>query len=219
MPYGNRGRLDGNGNAATSRHNGGGLFFGFDSMRDGWQFGLMGGYGESRYSSPDRGSEGEADTYSFGVYGARTIGPLSFSGGLTYGYHDISTAREAVLGGITQTLTADYGSHAVAGFAETSLPMSAGEFLTVAPFAAISHVVSFTDGYGENGGNLALTSKGQTEQSTFSRVGLRAERFFALEGLEFSLHASAAWQHRLSGEATATHGFDGGPDAFAGQRG
>jgi outer membrane autotransporter protein len=85
---------------------------------------------------------------------------------------------------------------------------------SLAPFANLAYVNLDTDGFAETGGAAALTAAGQTWDTTFSTLGLRAEMPVAVGGTDGRIRAVAGWRHAFDDTPEATLAFASGGAGF-----
>lgn len=81
------------------------------------------------------------------------------------------------------------------------------------PFANAAYVSTHTGSYEENGGPAALTSDSETNDNTFTTLGLRAATGFEVGAMPASFRAMAGWRHAFGDvQPEATLAFDGSAD-------
>ncbi|QDZ13105.1 autotransporter outer membrane beta-barrel domain-containing protein [Devosia ginsengisoli] len=213
--FGGWGHRNSDGNAAGLDSATGGMVAGIDGLvTDTALLGVVAGYTRSGFDAADRASSGHADTYYLGAYGGTEIGALGIRGGASYGWSHIDTTRNVAFPGFTDTLTAGYGAGLFQAFGEVSYRFDTPA-ASFEPFANLTHVSLHTDGYTETGGAAALTSAGQTTNTTFATLGLRASTAFELGDIAAKAHGTLGWQHAFGDTVpTATHALAGG-DAFS----
>ncbi len=83
------------------------------------------------------------------------------------------------------------------------------------PFAGVAYVSLHTDAMSETGGAAALQSGSSTQDNTFTTLGLRAAKGFAVNGGTLTASASLGWQYAF-GDTTpvSTLSFEAGGSAF-----
>ncbi|MFV0473171.1 MAG: autotransporter domain-containing protein [Pikeienuella sp.] len=202
---------DGDGNAARFDRSIGGLFLGGDAeIHENVRLGLFGGYGDSSFAARDRNSTGSADNWYLGAYGGARFGGLGLRFGAAYAWHEMEIDRSVEFAGFSDRLSSSYGARTAQVFGEIGYRIDHGD-AAFEPFANIAYVHLSTDGYAETGGEAALTGGGQSMETTFTTIGLRAETRFSLEGTTGRLSGGAGWRHAF-GDVTplATHALAGG---------
>lgn len=191
---GARSRLDGDANAASLETDGGGVFLGANGhVADNWTLGVITGWGQSSL----KGARGSADvtTYHAGVYGGVDLGKLSVKAGGAYSYNEIDAERSVYLGSFSDKLSSDYHAGLAQVFGEASYAFQINPGLTLSPFANLSHVSLSSDGFGERGGAAALSASRETEDTTFTTLGLRAGGAVSVQGMDVTWKAMAGWVH------------------------
>ncbi|MBO3762557.1 autotransporter domain-containing protein, partial [Ciceribacter sp. L1K22] len=197
--FGARGSIDGSGGTASSDIHSGGTLVGLDGMAGDWLVGLYGGY-----SSASVGTETEtaaSDNYHLGLYGSRDFGPLSVRSGVSYTFSGIDTVRNVTMLG--QKLEAGYDAGTLNLFGELGYRMAAGG-VELEPFVNLSHSRIRTDGFTETGGTAALTVSGQSDDVTFTTLGIRAASGFDLGGATTVARGMIGWQHAFGDTATTS---------------
>ncbi|MCY0094685.1 autotransporter outer membrane beta-barrel domain-containing protein [Hoeflea ulvae] len=194
--YGSWGETDGNGGVAELRHDSGGFLLGLDAdVFDGWRAGVMAGYGITNFDAAARASSGDADSYQLGVYGGHRSGAISLNLGAGYAWHDVSTTRNVSVGGLSNTLNADYAASTAQIFAEVGYMVDTS-FARVEPFAGVAIVHQRSDSFSETGGAAALSVSGSDNTVGITTLGLRAEsEAFSVGSMSATLQGSLGWQH------------------------
>ncbi|MFE0017758.1 autotransporter domain-containing protein [Mesorhizobium sp. NPDC059054] len=210
--FGSWGNFDGDGNAAGLDTSSGGFLTGFDgSISDSVRLGIATGYSHTSFST-ERGS-GSSDNYHLGLYAGTQRGNLGFRSGLAYTWHDIQTSRSISIPGFADSASSERDAGTFQAFGELGYridtPVAAFE-----PFANLAYVNLRTDGFTETGGAAALTGQGETTDSTFTTLGLRASTAFPLGATNATVRGMLGWRHAYGAVAPAsTHAFATG-DAF-----
>ena len=213
--YGSIITLDGDGNASTIDSTSGGFVAGAGkTFKNGLHTGLFAGYGRNHVSIDDLASDADVDSYTVGAYAGRRIDALRLQFGAAYSLNDISTERTVTGGPLDETLTAHYNAHTLQAFSEMGYRFKAG-YAVFEPFAGLAHVTVLSDGFTESGGISALTADSNTQNVTYTNLGVRMETSFPLGGAKGRLHGLAGWQHAF-GDTTASleQAFVAGGDAF-----
>lgn len=205
--YGSWSDTDATGNTAQMDNDLGGVVFGIDrEAGDHWRFGVLGGYGRSDVAQDSRSSSASIDSWSLGLYGGARAGQALFSFGGIFNWHDVETGRTASFSGFSDSLTADYNARGWQLFAEAGYRMEMHK-ATFEPFAGVTHIGLDTDGFSENGGLAALTASSDTQQTTFTTLGLRS----SIEvGERIRTRGMAGWRHAFGDtDPTATFTLSG----------
>ncbi|MBZ7926575.1 autotransporter-associated beta strand repeat-containing protein [Ensifer adhaerens] len=213
--FGSWGHTDGDGNAARLNRSTGGFFAGADVPAfDNWRFGTIAGYSHTSFDVKDRYSSGSSENYHAGLYGGATWGDLAFRAGAAYTWHDVSTSRTVMFPGFSDSLKGDYNAGTAQVFGELGYGIAMGE-ARLEPFANLAHVSVQTDDVTETGGTAALSSEGDTTDTTWTTLGLRASTTFDLNGATVTVKGMAGWR-RAFGDLLplSTMRFAGGGDQF-----
>ncbi|MDQ0346667.1 autotransporter domain-containing protein [Ancylobacter vacuolatus] len=191
----------------------GGFHAGLDRLFfDAWRIGAFGGYSHSSIGAGALSASYGVDSYTLGLYGGRSWGPLALRLGGAYGWNEVSARRSLALPGLAETLTADIsaGTSQIFGELAYGLALPAA---TLEPFASLAYVALEGDDFAEAGGSAALASPGLDASAGFGTLGARLSVPLGERAtLDLRLDASAAWQHAW-GDAlpTLAVGFAGGP--------
>jgi outer membrane autotransporter protein len=201
--FGAWGSIDSDGNAAALERSTGGLLVGLDAPVGDWRVGLLAGYGQSDASSATSAN------YHLGIYAGAEWDKLAFRSGLAYGRHDIDSTRDVVIPGITETLTANYGTNTVQAFGEFAYGLDVGT-TRISPFANLAHINLSNEAFRETGGDAALSVAGTTTDVTFTTLGVRVEHAVNLGEIDGTLSGMLGWRHAF-GDTTPTsaHAFAG----------
>lgn len=185
--------FDGTANAAGLNGATGGFLMGGDGALDGgWRLGVAGGYSSTSFDG--QGSSGDSDNWHIGAYGGNQWGALALRAGLAYTWQDVSTSRSVAFSGFADNLSADYHAGLFQAFGELGYRLDTA-FAAFEPFANLSYVSLDTDGYGEWGGAAALSSSGTDMETSFTTLGLRAEKEVLLGAFATTLRGAAGWRH------------------------
>ncbi|WP_230978917.1 autotransporter outer membrane beta-barrel domain-containing protein [Ollibium composti] len=216
--FGSWGSTDGDGNAAGLDRSVGGFFTGIDGqVAENVRLGIMTGYSHTNFDVDGRSSSGESDNYHLGIYAGSQMGALGLRAGAAYTWHDISTSRSVAFPGFADSLTADYNAGTFQAFGEAGYRIDTAS-ASFEPFANLAYVNLHTDGFTEKGGAGALHADGQTTDTTFTTLGVRASTTFDLGGMKATARGMIGWRHAFGGTTPlASLAFSGGsPFAIAG---
>jgi outer membrane autotransporter protein len=187
---------DGDGNAAGVESNVGGLLAGVDGTFGNVTIGIAGGYASASTDVADRKSSANSSTGLLAAYAGTDLGPIGLRGGASYGWTQVDTSRVTTVGNITEHPKASYDGGIGNVFVEAArLVRLAG--IGFEPFAGIAWTNVDLDGFTETNAPLTgLTSDGQSFDSLYSTLGLRAASNFALGNrFLFRQHAMLGWRH------------------------
>lgn len=212
-------RRGGDGNAGAASQSSGGLTFGLEHELAGdWVLGGAFRYSHDDVSESARNSHANIDSYSLGVYAARSWpasgmgaeGRIKTAFGGVYGWNRLSTTRNVDFTGFGQSDTAGYGAENAQAFGEVGYEFTF-RALSVEPYAGAAWTHLRTDGFTEAGGDAALAGRGTTNDVASTTLGLRGRLPTAAQGL--TLDGGLAWRHLYDGvDPKAVLAFDGGPN-------
>jgi outer membrane autotransporter protein len=200
--FGSWGRTRGNGNADSLDHDTGGFFTGIDApIFDSWRAGILTGYGRSDFNVNSRASSGSSDDYYAGLYDGTQWGALGLRTGLTYTTQDIRTGRSDFFPGVAGSVSAGYNAATMQIFGDLGYKVDVGS-IAFEPFANFAYVKLHTNGFSEQGGAVALTSRGGDTDTSFSTLGLRGSTGFVVFGtMSATARGSLGWR-RAFGDIT-----------------
>ncbi|WP_312428257.1 autotransporter domain-containing protein [Achromobacter sp.] len=194
----------------------GGVFAGADgAIGSGGRLGGAVGYTDSKLRT--NGVDGKTDiaSYSAIVYGGKAFdagaGKLNLLLGGSYTWHDINSKRRIAMGGLDQTLRADYAGNTTQLFTELGYAMAAGHSLSVEPYAGLAWANLRSRAFQESGGSAALSGASQSNQTTTTTLGARARQALTWDKFEGSITAGAGWRHAFGDlNPTTKMAFDAG---------
>ncbi|MGH6762629.1 MAG: autotransporter outer membrane beta-barrel domain-containing protein [Phyllobacterium sp.] len=192
--FGSWGSIDGDGNAASLDTSTGGLLTGIDGLvAENVRLGILTGYSHISFDADSRTSSGSSNNYHLGLYGGTQRGALAVRSGLAYTWHDIETSRSVVMPGFADSLSSDYNAGTFQAFGELgySIDTPAASF---EPFFNLAYVNLHTDGFTEKGDAAALTSHGETTDTTFTTLGLRGSAGFVLGTVKATARGMLGWR-------------------------
>ena len=213
---GNWQRLGATGDTSEVRMHTGGIFAGADgAIGRGWRLGGALGYTDSNLRTD--GVDGKTDiaSYTAVVYGGKAFdagaGKLNLLLGGAYTWHDIHSKRRVAVGGLDQTLRADYGASTAQVFTELGWALKAGDALTLEPYAGLAWANLRSRAFQESGGSAALSGASQSNRTTTSTLGLRGRQALMLGNFQGTLTAGAGWRHAFGDvNPTSRVAFDAG---------
>ncbi|WP_244517945.1 autotransporter domain-containing protein [Ancylobacter rudongensis] len=174
----------------------GGFHAGLDRLfLDVWRIGAFGGYSHSSIGAGALAASYGIDTYTLGLYGGRSWGPLALRLGGAYGWSEISAHRSLALPGLAESLTTDMSAGTGQLFGELGYALALPG-ATLEPFASLAYVALEGDGFREAGGSAALAVSGLDTSAGFGTLGARLSMPLVERAtLGLRLDASAGWQH------------------------
>jgi outer membrane autotransporter protein len=211
---GARGRIDGDGNAATVGRRHAGAVAGLDGAVDDWRFGFAAGYSDSAVGMDARASSASIESGHAAFYGAGSAGAWSARAGMAYSYHQIDTTRAIAFPGFVDRASAAYHGGTAQVFGEIGYGFGFGP-VALEPFAGAAWVQARTSGFTEKGGVAALTGARDREEAGFATLGARLATTVAVGRMMLAPRLSAAWQHVLGDVTPVTPlSFASGGTAF-----
>ncbi|WP_241660821.1 autotransporter domain-containing protein [Variovorax guangxiensis] len=208
--YGSWGRMDGDGNAAKVDRDTSGVLVGADRRVGTWRVGVMGGAGRSDVDVDARRSSAKIDNYHLGVYGGTEWGALALRTGASYSRHEIDTNRSVGFTGVADGTKGSYDARTAQVFGELGWRIDAGRF-ALEPFANLAYADLKTDGFTEQGGITALRGRGESTDTTFTTLGLRASTRLGADATGATLRGLLGWRHAFGDVSqSATMAFAGG---------
>lgn len=208
--YGSWGEIKGDGNAAKVDRDTSGVLVGADRRVGNWRVGVMGGAGRSDVDVDARRSSARIDNYHLGIYGGTEWGALALRTGASYSHHAIDTHRSVGFTGVAGRTDASYDARTLQVFGELGWRIAAGPFV-LEPFANLAHAQLKTDGFTEQGGITALRGRGESTDTSFTTLGLRASTRVGAEATGATLRGLLGWRHAFGDVAQrATLAFAGG---------
>lgn len=208
--FGSWSEIEGDANAATFSHNTAGFFLGADvPLTDAFRVGVLGGYSRSTFSVAGRGSNAESDNFDLGFYGGGQIDNFGFRLGANYTWHNVSTNRNVVFPGFSDSLSSDFDARTGQIYGDIGYTVDLGT-VRFEPFAGLAYVNVDRDGYSESGGSAALSGDSSVADATFATLGLRASATLDAGGLPVRATGMIGWRHAFDEiTPTATHSFAG----------
>jgi T5SS/PEP-CTERM-associated repeat protein len=189
--FGAWGSADGNGNYASLDRRTAGFLGGLDKpLGEASRIGVSAGYSRTDFDVDTRASSGESDDFHLAAYAGTRLGAIDLDGVLNYAYRKVETERTAIVGALTNELTADYDVHVAQAAVEAGFDIDTGPVL-LTPFAGLAVIHVETGGFTEQGGPAALTLSSSSDTTGVSTLGLRARR----EAGQVALSGSAGWRH------------------------
>ncbi|MCV2875243.1 autotransporter-associated beta strand repeat-containing protein [Rhodobacteraceae bacterium XHP0102] len=177
-----------------------GLILGHDLRFGAWDGGVFIGRGQSQSDTAALGTRATTQSLSLGTYANRRFGEMDLSLGLIGTWGDVQSTRTVAVGALNQTLSANYSTRMLTGFAEMARRYE-GAVWSATPFARLTQQWLHNDGFTETGGTAALTRGAETTTQTLLTLGAELER--PLGAGRFS--ANAALTQSFGGAAEATY--------------
>ncbi len=190
-----------------------GVLYGVDrALGDHWRLGVLGGYSRTDVTQRARLSSASVDTLSAGLYGGAAAGAWGLGFGAIYNWHAVDTGRTVSFTNYSpERLSARYDARSWQLFAEAGRKVQVGG-LMLEPFAGVSHTNLTTDDFSESGGDAALTSSSDTDNTTFTTLGLHGAMML-LDTVH--VRGMAGWRHAFGDtEPSSTATLRGSTTAF-----
>ena len=201
--YGGWNNIDATGNTGAASNDYGGVIAGVDrAFGETWRLGIFGAYGSTDVDQSGRASSADVDSFSAGLYGQATVDALFVNLGGVFSWHDVDTSRTVPVRSAVQNLTASYDAYSWQLFAEAGYRF-AWDGTTLEPFGGVSYLQLDRDGFTETGGSAALSAGSNTEETTFTTLGVRVGQQVTDT---FRVQGTAAWRHAF-GDVDPTAGF------------
>lgn len=214
-------KTKGDSNTAERKHKMDGFALGAEAqLGSDWKVGGAFAYTDSRVKLNARQSNADIDSYSLALYAGKSwlkdTNALNLKAGVAHVWHDIESRRHVDLGG-GQSLKANYDARTTQLFGELGYGMSLSERSMVEPYMGLTWLSHRSDGFTETGGAAALKGKGNTDDVTFSTVGVRAATALNAGGATLMLRAGLGWRHAFGDrQPKASLSFvQGNSDAFS----
>lgn len=207
--YGSWANGDSDGNAAAFDRNSGGVFFGAEGdLTDVLRLGFVGGYGNTSLSLAEGRGAVSVDSYSVGLYGARSWGRLNLNMGVAQTWHELGSDRGVSFDEFQDQLSADYHGRTTQIFGELGYRLDSGP-VVFEPFAGLAYVHADTDAFMEHGGVAALHGAGVDAEATYSSLGLRTSARFEVAGVQLAATGAVGWRHNFNDTNVGSiQGFD-----------
>jgi len=189
-----------------------GVLLGMDTeITDGWRLGGATGYTRTTLNGASSAS-GESDDYHLSLYGGKRFDHLSLRMGAASTWHVQETSRSVVYDPVSERQKAHYTSRTDQVFAEASY----NRWENVEPFVNLNQVNFKSDRFKERGGQTSLHSSAQTQNATFSTLGVRGQMRLPNEsGRAVTLRGELGWLHQFGNLARDTSlKFAGSNTAF-----
>jgi len=156
--------------------------------------GLTAGYAHTDVTLDDNGSSATVDSYSPGFYAS--YADKGWYANLTGSYVHNAYTQSRVIGFLGQEAnSAPEGNEGVANL-DGGYDFHQGA-LTFGPLAGLQYTHLSVDGYGETGSLADLSVNEQDADSLRSRLGGRLSYALVHQGITFTPHLDASWQHEF----------------------
>ena len=197
--YGAKSNLDGENGVANVNRSTGGFIVGVDTpLNDTWRAGVAGGIGHSSFDTSRANGSASVDSYHLALYGDARFGALGVRLGTAYTWNKLDTDRTIVFPGFSDSAKSSYDAHTTQVFGELGYAIAAGQ-VALEPFAGLAYVSLHTDGFSENGGAAALSGKSDSQDVTFSTLGVRAATRLGAPGSSVTARGTVGWRHAFGG--------------------
>jgi autotransporter-associated beta strand protein len=172
--------------------------------------GLTAGFAHTDVTLDDNGSSATVDSYSPGFYAS--YADQGWYANLSGNYLHNAYTQDRVIGFLDQTATSSpQGNEGVANL-DGGYDFHQGA-LTFGPLAGLQYTHLSVDGYKESGSLAALDVDNDDSDSLRSRFGGHLSYAFSHDGIHFTPHLDASWQHEFLDQSrglTSQFGFGGG---------
>jgi fibronectin-binding autotransporter adhesin len=193
--FGSWGTFDGNGNAAASDRNIGGVLAGLDANFGMLRGGVAAGYSQADIRADARDSTADVDGVHVAAYGGAHSEAWNFRFGGAYAWHTIKTSRTVAFSGFSDHDTARYHGQTGQVFGEVGYTLPTGP-IALEPYAGFAYVHESTDSFQETGGASALTGNERSNDTAYGTLGITGSSDQRLSGeLMVTLYGSLGWQH------------------------
>lgn len=173
----------------------GGLLGGLDVLVDDWRVGVTAGYTRTGFNAIGRVASGSVDNLHAGLYAGAELDALRLQFNALQTWHGISSQRDVVFGGFTDTLNAEYGSRTSLLYGEAGYAFDLGR-AEIEPFGSLTYAITHTDAYTETGGAAALSSSASRNDAIATVIGVRSNTSFAIEDKLVTVSGMLGWQHQ-----------------------
>ena len=189
--FGDKGRTDGDGNAATLDRDVHGIVLGEDAvLAPGFQFGVAGAYRHDAFDVNERNASSGIDSFELAVYGGFERQNLSLRAGVASSWHHVSSLRAVDYPGFSGATNAAYHGNTLQAFGEAAYRIGRGQ-AEIEPFGQVGDIRVRTEGFSEAGSAAALTVARSTADGWFSILGVRG----AVPVGAAEAHATVGWRH------------------------
>ena len=190
--YGSWGRTDATPGTTRMDTGLGGVLFGIDrALGNDWGLGLLGGYSQTDVTQSAHASSGAVQSWSVGAYGGAKVGAARLSFGAIYNGHALDARRSVDFADFSNRLAASYHARSWQVFGEAGYQLPIRN-LMLEPVGGVSFIRLDTDGFSETGGAAALRAAADTDNTTFTTLGVRS----ALElNDQVQARAMMGWRH------------------------
>ncbi|MGI9401208.1 MAG: autotransporter domain-containing protein [Rhizobiaceae bacterium] len=185
-----------------------GILIGLDEkFTNGWNAGVAGGYSANVATQHATLSKAESKNWTFGAYGGGETKAISLRFGAFFNRHSIDTERAVALGTSLQNLSGTYDGISMQSFGEVSYKLQLTPNIRLEPFAGYNRVNLETAAFTETGGSAALTVAANSQNVSFTTLGLR--NAFSSGGI--NVRAMVGWRQAFGDlTPTTTNSMSGG---------
>jgi autotransporter-associated beta strand protein len=175
-------------------------------------FALAGG--GTNFSVNGLGS-GRSDLFQAGAFVRHTVGSAYVTGGLAYGWQQVTTDRTVTTAGLDQ-LHAQFNANAFSGRLEGG-NRYVTPWMGVTPYAAAQFTTYSLPAYAEQAlvgtGAFALNYAAKDVTDTRTELGVRTDRSFAMQDGILTLRGRFAWAHDFNSDRNISAVFQSLPGA------
>ncbi|WP_153076890.1 autotransporter-associated beta strand repeat-containing protein [Paraburkholderia bonniea] len=214
--YGSRGRIGTDGNAASVDRSATGFVLGADgTLNDTWRVGIAGGVGHAAFDNSNSNASDSIDSYHLALYGGAQFGSLGVRLGTAYTWNRVHADRSANFPGFSAASSSSYNAGTTQVFGEVGYALPLGRY-AFEPFVGLAYVNLHTSDFTESGGPAALHSASDSQNLTYSTLGVRAATNFELSGAKvLTPRVMLGWRHAFGSVIpTSDMAFAGGSGTF-----
>lgn len=211
--WGHQAETKSDGNATKTKVDGAGLALGGDlALGETARVGAALGQENSKVKAHGRHSNAETESLHVALYGGVALGPVELKAGVAYSDVDVTTKRNVWVQSVESRNAAKYDAEVTQAFLEAGHTFWAGSRASLMPYLNVAYVHVKTDGATENASPSSLRVKGESDDVTYTTLGLRSQ--LELKG-GLNLYGDLAWQHAFGDVDTESwNRFVAGGDAF-----
>jgi len=209
-PLAGRGTIEADSTAAGAQWNAAGLSAGYEreTVLGAGQavFGLAAAYLGSQSVLVDGNARTGTAGAQVAIYGDWTQGPVSLEGLLSYGASRVSSKRDIVIGGLSQSAAAEYWASAVNGSFRAGYGFELSDAFTVRPLAGLDVALAGHSGFTEAGaGSLNASVAAAADWSVQTAFGFEVVYELPVETGSLGLVGRTVWLHELTDPSTPSN--------------
>jgi outer membrane autotransporter protein len=172
-----------------------GVLLGSEGAADNWRIGIVGGYGQSRLKVNERDSHAKVESYHMGVYTGTQLNHWNIRLGTAYQWNRVNTTRHFEIHGQGFNHHTNSCAQTLQFFGEVGYPFIT-DSAVIEPTLNVAHVRVRNHAFRESGSGLtALHGDSHQNNVTFSTLGIRATKIFAMKNTDVTLQGGLGWRH------------------------